>query len=93
MWSQFGQNGSVVFVRGSGIQGNGSSASSSSGMGLVLEERSAYEVHQGGWGLGVYSPDLDGLSSEAGTGTGIWGYDVHAGQESSVGALMYLPAP
>ena len=39
-----------------------------------------------------YMPFLDGLSSDAGRGTGIWGYDIWAGRESSVGAVMYLPA-
>ncbi|MCB9628211.1 MAG: hypothetical protein H6725_12625 [Sandaracinaceae bacterium] len=83
----------MVFVRGSGIQGNGSSAISSSGMGQV-QDVGFFSLATGrGVVFGDYIPWTDGLSSEAGTGTGIWGYDVHAGQESSVGALMYLPAP
>ncbi|MCB9661707.1 MAG: hypothetical protein H6726_28940 [Sandaracinaceae bacterium] len=84
---------SMLFVRGSGIQGNGSSAISSSGLGQV-QDVGFFDLSTGrGIVFGDYIPWTDGLSSEAGTGTGIWGYDVHAGQESSVGALVYLPAP
>ncbi|MBK6810922.1 MAG: hypothetical protein IPG81_18880 [Sandaracinaceae bacterium] len=85
---------SMLFVRGSGIQGDGTpSQISSSGLGQV-QDIGFFSLATGrGVLFGDYIPWTDGLSSEAGTGTGIWGYDVHAGQESSVGAVLYLPAP
>jgi hypothetical protein len=83
----------MLFVRGSGIQGNGSTAISSSGLGQV-QDVGFFSLSTGrGVVFGDYIPWTDGLSSNAGRGPGIWGYDVHAGQESSVGALVYLPAP
>jgi hypothetical protein len=84
----------MLFVRGSGIQGDGTpSQISSSGLGQV-QDIGFYSLATGrGVLFGDYIPWTDGLSSEAGTGTGIWGYDVHAGRESSVGAVLYLPAP
>lgn len=85
---------SMLFVRGSGIQGDGTASQiSSSGLGQV-QDVGFYSLATGrGVVFGDYIPWTDGLSSEAGTGTGIWGYDVHPGQESSVGAVLYLPAP
>lgn len=85
---------SMLFVRGSGIQGDGTAAQiSSSGLGQV-QDIGFFSLSTGrGIVFDDYIPWTDGLSSEAGTGTGIWGYDVHAGQESSVGAILYLPAP
>lgn len=85
---------SMLFVRGSGIQGDGTpNQISSSGLGQV-QDIGFFSLSTGrGIVFDDYIPWTDGLSSEAGTGTGIWGYDVHAGRESSVGAILYLPAP
>ncbi len=82
----------MLFVRGSGIQGNGSSAISSSGLGQV-QDVGFFDLASGnGVVFGEYMPFFDGLSSEAGTGTGIWGYDISPGVESSVGWVHYIPA-
>lgn len=84
---------SMLFVRGTGIQGNGSNVVSSSGMGQV-QDVGFFSLATGrGMVFGDYMPWTDGLSSEGGTNNAIWGYDVHAGKESSVGAIAYLPAP
>lgn len=83
---------SMLFVRGSGIQGNGQGSLSSSGMGQA-QDVSFFDLATGdGVVFGEYMPFFDGLSSEAGQGTGIWGYDVWPGQETSVGWIEYLPA-
>ncbi|MCR9162954.1 MAG: hypothetical protein ACE37F_14645 [Nannocystaceae bacterium] len=83
---------SLLFVRGSGIQGNGSDVISSSGLGQT-QDIGVFDLSTGdGVVFDRYMPFFDGLSSEAGTGTGIWGYDVNPGVESSVGWVHYLPA-
>ena len=84
---------SMLFVRGSGIQGNGGDTISSSGLGQV-QDVGFFDLATGhGAIFGEYMPWFDGLSSDAGRGSGIWGYDVNVGQESSVGAVHYIPAP
>ena len=81
----------MLFVRGTGIQGNGGSSISSSGLGQV-QDVGFFDLQTGhGIVFDEYMPFFDGLSSEAGRGTGKWGYDVWAGQESSVGAMYYIP--
>lgn len=83
---------SLLFVRGSGIQGNGGATISSSGLGQT-QDIGVFDLSTGdGVVFDRYMPFFDGLSSEAGTGTGIWGYDVNPGVESSVGWVHYLPA-
>jgi len=82
---------SLLFVRGSGIQGNGSDVISSSGLGQA-QDVAFFNLHSGhGVVLGDYIPWLHGLSAMAGTGRAIWGYDVRPGRESSVGWIEYLP--
>ena len=89
---QMAVGASMLFVRGSGIQGNGADTISSSGLGQV-QDVGFFDLQTGnGVVFGGYIPFFDGLSSEAGTGTGIWGFDVWPGQESSVGWVEYLPA-
>lgn len=83
-------NGSL-FMRGSGIQGNGGSSISSSGLGQVGD----VGVYDLGKGRGVmfrnYNIWLDGPSSR-------WGYDLEPkttskdpGDDISVAALLYVP--
>ncbi len=82
---------SMLFVRGTGIQGNGGGSISSSGLGQV-QDIGFFDLATGdGVVFDQYMPFFDGLSSNAGAGPGIWGYDVRPGQESSVGALYYIP--
>lgn len=82
---------SMLFVRGTGIQGNGSSSISSSGLGQV-QDVGFFDLSTGdGVVFDQYMPFFDGLSANAGAGPGIWGYDVRPGKESSVGALYYIP--
>lgn len=88
---QMAVGGSMLFVRGSGIQGNGSSAVSSSGMGQA-QDFSFFDLSTGrGVVFGGYVPWLHGLSSGGGTLRGIWGYDVDTTREASVGWIEYLP--
>jgi len=80
-----------LFVRGTGIQGSGGTLSSS-GMGQV-QDMGVFDL---GTGKGIvfqnYMPFFDGLSSNAGAGPGIWGYELGAeGEENSTGAILYLP--
>jgi len=83
---------SMLFVRGSGIQGNGGATISSSGMGQP-QDFAMFDLGTGhGVVLGGYMPFFDGLSAMAGTGAAIWGWDVWPGRESSVGWIEYLPA-
>ncbi len=90
---QLAVGNAMLFVRGSGIQGNGSDPVSTSGLGQV-QDIGFFSLATGrGVVFGDYVPWLHGLSAENGSGTGIWGYDIHAGRGSSVGAVMYLPAP
>ncbi len=78
----------MLFVRGSGAQFGGSA---SSGLGQV-QDLGFFDLATGHGGVfGGYVPWFHGLSSGAGTGTGIWGYDVYPGSEASVGALVYIP--
>jgi len=81
----------MLFVRGSGIQGNGTAVLSSSGLGQAQD----VSVHSLITGRPIifngYQPFWDGLSSMAGTGAAIWGVDLYPGQESSVGLVEYLP--
>lgn len=82
----------LLFVRGAGSQGNGSSDISSSGLGQV-QDVGVFDLATGkGLIFDRYMPFFDGLSSEAGTGTGIWGYDMSPGVEASVGWVHYIPA-
>jgi hypothetical protein len=82
----------MLFVRGTGIQGNGSSSISSSGLGQV-QDVGFFDLGTGrGVLFGGYAPFFDGFSSDAGRGTGIWGYDLSPRREASVGALLYLSA-
>jgi len=82
---------SMLFVRGSGIQGNGADAISSSGMGQA-QDVAVYDLAtRRGLVFNGYQPLWHGLSAEAGTGAAIWGWDVWPGQESSVGWIEYLP--
>jgi hypothetical protein len=81
---------SMLVVRGTGIQGNGGSAISSSGLGQA-QDLSIHDLVTGqGVVLNDYVPFFDGLSSEAGTGAAIWGLDAWSGRESSVGWVEYL---
>ena len=82
----------MLFVRGTGIQGNGGATISSSGMGQP-QDFALFDLETGhGVVLNGYMPFFDGLSSMAGTGAAIWGWDVWPGRESSVGWIEYLPA-
>lgn len=89
---QIAVGASMIFLRGSGIQGNGADILSSSGLGQVQDVAFFDRTSGKGVVFGDYIPWLDDLSSMAGTGAAIWGYDFHAGRESSVGAVVYLPA-
>jgi hypothetical protein len=81
----------LLFVRGTGIQGNGSTSLSSSGLGQV-QDVGFFDLSTGaGLVFNGYMPWRHGLSAEAGTGAAIWGWDVWRGRESSVGWLEYLP--
>lgn len=89
---QMAVGSSMLFIRGSGIQGNGGNTISSSGLGQV-QDVGFFDLATGnGVVFDQYMPFFDGLSSEAGTGTGIWGYDISPGVEASVGWVHYIPA-
>ncbi|MEW5848596.1 MAG: hypothetical protein AB2A00_07260 [Myxococcota bacterium] len=82
---------SMLFVRGSGIQGNGSNVVSASGLGQA-QDVSFHDLTTGrGLIFNDYQPFWHGLSAEGGTGSAIWGFDVWPGQPSSVGWVEYLP--
>ena len=83
----------LLFLRGTGIQGNGGGTISSSGLGQAQDI--AFMVRKTGQGHvgNRYMPFFDGLSANAGAGPAIWGYDIWPGRESSVGFLHYIPAP
>ena len=82
---------SMLFLRGSGVQGNGGGTMSSSGLGQV-QDVAFFDLSTGdGFVFRDYMPFFDSLSSDAGTGTGIWGYDFVEGKENSVGWIQYLP--
>lgn len=84
---------SMIFARGTGIQGNGAGTISSSGLGQV-QDLGFLDLQTGnGLVFNRYMPFFDGLNSEAGTGNAIWGYDVWPGRESSVGFVHYIAAP
>ena len=81
----------MLFLRGSGVQGNGGGTMSSSGLGQV-QDVAFFDLSTGdGFVFRDYMPFFDSLSSDAGTGTGIWGYDFVEGKENSVGWIQYLP--
>jgi hypothetical protein len=82
---------SVIVVRGTGIQGNGTTSISSSGLGQVQDLGFFDRATGHGVVFGDYVPWTDGLSSMAGTGAAIWGFDLYPGRESSVGAIHYIP--
>jgi len=84
-----GQN--MLFIRGSGIQGNGGNTLSSSGLGQV-QEVGFFDLSTGrGLLFGGYVPWINGLSAGGGTAKAIWGYDLVPGKEGSIGAIEYLP--
>ncbi|MBM3269439.1 MAG: hypothetical protein FJZ01_17485 [Candidatus Sericytochromatia bacterium] len=82
----------LMFLRGTGIQGDGGGTISSSGLGqaqdIAILDRFTGKGHVGN----RYMPFFDGLSSNAGAGPAIWGYDIWPGRETSVGFLHYIPA-
>jgi hypothetical protein len=82
----------VLVVRGTGIQGNGTTTVSSSGMGQV-QDIGFFDL-AGGKGLVFenYMPFFDGLSANAGQGAAIWGFDLGKDdEENATRALTYLP--
>ncbi len=81
----------LLYVRGAGIQGDGGPTISSSGLGQAQDIAFLDRRTGQGYVLNRYMPFFDGLSSNAGAGTAIWGYDVWPGRESSVGFLHYIP--
>jgi hypothetical protein len=88
---QMAVGNAVIALRGTGIQGNGATSISSSGLGQV-QDIGLFDIDAGrGILFGGYAPFFDGFSSDAGRGTGIWGYDASPGREASVGAVVYLP--
>jgi hypothetical protein len=82
----------VLFVRGSGIQGDGRGTISSSGLGQAQDIAFMDRRTGQGYVWNRYMPFFDGLSSNAGSGPAIWGFDVWSGRESSVGFLHYIRA-
>jgi hypothetical protein len=77
----------LMFVRGSGIQGNGSDPISASGLGQV-QDVGVFNLSTGhGVVLNEYLPWWNGLS--AGDGTARWGITLQE-QTSSVGWIEYL---
>lgn len=79
---QLAVGSTLLFVRGTGIGG---------GLGQV-QDVGVFSLASGhGIVFDGYEPLLDGLSAEAGTGTGIWGYDLWPGVGSSVGWVHYIP--
>ncbi len=80
-----------LFVRGTGIQSDGSLSISSSGMGQV-QDVGVFDLKSGkGIIFKNYMPFYDGLSSGAGEDSGQWGFDLgDPKKENSTGAILYL---
>ena len=78
----------LMFVRGSGIQGNGGGTISASGLGQA-QDIGVFDLSNGrGVILNEYLPWWNGLS--AGDGTARWGITLQE-ETSSVGWIEYLP--
>jgi hypothetical protein len=82
---------SVVFLRGTGIQGNGYDTMSSPGLGQARDLGVFDRATGHGAVLNDYLPWFNGLSAE--DGTAVWGYPIWQDHASSVGWVEYLPAP